>query len=57
MSRLVYFLIGWIGFYSPPSSTVAAQTGDPNMAPPTSASGMAPPPPMGASWNASGSSW
>ena len=50
MNRLVYFLLVGLVFTVLQVSTVAAQTGDPNLAPPTSASTMPPttggPPPM-----------
>jgi hypothetical protein len=44
MSRLVYFLMVGLAFTVLQVSTVAAQAGDPNIAPPTGTSGM---PPMG----------
>ena len=44
MNRLVYFLMVGLAFTVLQVSTVAAQTGDPNVPPPTGATGM---PPMG----------
>ena len=45
MKKLSYFLMVGLAFTVLQVSTVAAQTGDPNIAPPTGTSGM---PPMGA---------
>ena len=42
MSRLVYFLMAGLVVTVLQVSTVAAQMGDPNMAPPTGTSGMPP---------------
>jgi len=42
MNRLVYFLMVGLAFTVLQVSTVAAQMGDPNMAPPTGTSGMPP---------------
>jgi len=44
MKKLSYFLMVGLAFTVLQVSTVAAQTGDPNIAPPTGTSGM---PPMG----------
>ena len=50
MKKLSYFLMVGLAFTVLQVSTVAAQTGDPNIAPPTGTSGMPPttggPPPM-----------
>ena len=45
MKKLSYFLMVGLAFTVLQVSTVAAQTGDPNIAPPTGTSGM---PPMAA---------